>query len=58
MTKIHHLNFGTMRAIPVDSNSITSCHCQLLEDPSALVLVDTGHPASRATGARTIIKAL
>lgn len=42
MTKIHHLNFGTMRAIPVDSNSVTACHCLLLEDPSGLVLVDTG----------------
>lgn len=42
MTKIHHLNFGTMRAIPVDSNSITACHCLLLEDANGLVLVDTG----------------
>lgn len=54
MTIIHHLNFGTMRAIPVDSNSITSCHCLLLEDPKGLVLVDTGlgliemqHPRER-----------
>jgi putative intracellular protease/amidase/ribonuclease BN (tRNA processing enzyme) len=42
MTKIHHFNFGTMRAIPVDPNSITSCHCLLLEDSSGLVLIDTG----------------
>jgi putative intracellular protease/amidase len=42
MLKIHHLNLGTMRAIPVDSNSITSCHCLLLEEPSGLVLIDTG----------------
>jgi hypothetical protein len=42
MTKIHHLNFGAMRAIPVDPNSITSCHCLLLEDSNGLVLIDSG----------------
>ena len=31
-----------MRAIPVDPNSITSCHCLLLEDPNGLVLIDSG----------------
>jgi putative intracellular protease/amidase/ribonuclease BN (tRNA processing enzyme) len=54
MTKVHHLNFGTMRAIPVDPNSVTSCHCLLLEDKNGLVLIDTGlgliemqHPKDR-----------
>ena len=42
MTKIHHLNFGMMRAIPVDPNSMTSCHCLLLEDPNGLALIDSG----------------
>jgi glyoxylase-like metal-dependent hydrolase (beta-lactamase superfamily II) len=54
MTKIHHVNFGTMQAIPVDPNSITACHCLVLEDVNGLVLVDTGlgliemqHPKER-----------
>jgi glyoxylase-like metal-dependent hydrolase (beta-lactamase superfamily II) len=39
MTRIHHLNCGTLHAPP---NPAAACHCLLLEDPSGLALVDTG----------------
>jgi len=39
MTRIHHLNCGTLHAPP---NPAASCHCMLIEDASGLALVDTG----------------
>ncbi|MBN9118058.1 MAG: MBL fold metallo-hydrolase [Planctomycetes bacterium] len=39
MTRIHHLNCGTLHAPP---NPAASCHCLLLEDANGLALVDTG----------------
>lgn len=39
MTRIHHLNCGTLHAPP---NPAAACHCLLLEDASGLALVDTG----------------
>ena len=39
MTKIHHLNCGTLHAPPYPP---ACCHCLLLEDPAGLTLVDTG----------------
>ncbi|AMV28602.1 N-acyl homoserine lactonase AttM [Gemmata sp. SH-PL17] len=39
MTRIHHLNCGTLHAPP---NPAASCHCLLLEDTNGLALVDTG----------------
>ncbi|WP_072053032.1 MBL fold metallo-hydrolase [Hymenobacter terrenus] len=41
-TKIHHVNFGGMRAIPTDDNPTTICHCLILEDTNGLALVDAG----------------
>ena len=40
--KIHHVNFGAMRAIPNDVNESSIVHCLILEDPQGLALVDTG----------------
>jgi glyoxylase-like metal-dependent hydrolase (beta-lactamase superfamily II) len=39
MTRIHHLNCGTLQVAP---NPAASCHCLLLEDANGLALVDTG----------------
>ena len=39
MTRVHHLNCGTLHAPP---NPPAACHCLLLEDPAGLALVDTG----------------
>jgi len=39
MTRIHHLNCGTLHAPP---NPAAACHCLLLEDATGLALVDTG----------------
>jgi glyoxylase-like metal-dependent hydrolase (beta-lactamase superfamily II) len=36
---LHHVNCGWLHAPP---NPKASCHCLLIEDPSGLVLVDTG----------------
>jgi len=51
MTRIHHLNCGTLHSPP---NPKASCHCLLLEDATGLALVDTGigpldvlHPLER-----------
>ncbi|MBA4192386.1 MAG: MBL fold hydrolase [Planctomycetaceae bacterium] len=51
MTRIHHLNCGTLQSPP---NPKASCHCLLLEDDSGLALIDTGiglldvrHPLDR-----------
>lgn len=42
MTKIHHANFGGMRAIPTNDNPTTICHCLILEDSNGLALIDSG----------------
>ncbi len=39
MTRIHHLNCGTLK---VPSYPTVVCHCLLLEDANGLALVDTG----------------
>ena len=39
MTKLHHINGGTLHAPPYPK---VLCHCFLLEDPGGLALVDTG----------------
>lgn len=39
MTRVHHLNCGTLRAAP---DPAAACHCLLIEDPNGLALVDTG----------------
>lgn len=54
MTKIHHINCGSLRGFPNDPNPSATCHCLLLEDKNGLALVDTGfgleevnHPVER-----------
>ncbi|MBY0589641.1 MBL fold metallo-hydrolase [bacterium] len=42
MTRIHHINCGTLRGFPNDPNPKAICHCLLLEDKNGLALVDTG----------------
>ena len=39
MTRVHHLNCGTLHAPP---HPAAACHCLLLEDAAGLALVDTG----------------
>jgi glyoxylase-like metal-dependent hydrolase (beta-lactamase superfamily II) len=39
MTKVHHINGGTLHAPP---NPKAACHCLLLEDAAGLALVDAG----------------
>jgi len=39
MTKVHHINCGTLHVPP---GPMASCHCLLLEDAAGLALVDTG----------------
>lgn len=39
MTKIHHINCGTLA---VEGYPTVVCHCLLLEDPNGLALIDTG----------------
>ena len=39
MTRVHHLNCGTLHAPP---HPKAACHCLLLEDAAGLALVDTG----------------
>lgn len=42
MIKIHHTNFGGMRAIPTNDNPTTICHCLIIEDNEGLALIDSG----------------
>lgn len=39
MTKLHHINAGTLQA---PGGPLAVCHCLLLEDPAGLALVDAG----------------